>query len=549
MTKKDSFAPPDHAANARAAAERMGLDPASLNQLPASPPGHADAAAAMAAPGGLSGLRGVLQDTARDAVEAFRGFRKPRQAPSAPTLLDSNGQPAQPESTHAAPVRPSSMKSVRLSGGDSLGVPLRDLDVIVPAFVRSVGDLTVEGIDAIVTHRPLVAYLLERVVALQPRHAAREAETDPAILAKLLEESAAATVDLRTHIINANLAGDDRALIQSLFREKLREDIQSRCIPAVAAALATWRAWLAPSIRADGGRPMADPTVAASATFRAHVAGITLASLTATAVELAQEPWLYEGQAHARTLEAHQAEQRACIVATETETARATHLDGVRRTTPRAAGLIVASRIVDPRRSFVAFGAGPSEEIRIGNRAYLIAKRRWPASLAMPSATAVRVLDGHELGYEVMGDDVSLELSERAIEHGSRTGAPRWLLDNVLVAARARVAQSVHLPIVSFIDMRDRSEARKRMALFRQHADAVHDIFTSPDPYTAAIDAGVLLHVGICALRLDPVLVASELGKRSPHIKVAERVAAGFEVARSPSTWIFAPNDGVGDGK
>ena len=275
--------------------------------------------------------------------------------------------------------------------------------------------------------------------------------------------------------------------------------------------------------------------------------GLDPTTLAMMAGRLARpESWVLEGRAHARIVEAVEAELAARAASKAAAVEREAFLETMRVVTPRAAGLLVARRIVDTSRRLFKDPHAPDPEIRRDGYALLVGAARLPGALLAPRATATRSVMGVEVGYEVLGAFDELELSEREIERGTKARLPRFVLDGVLGAARARVAESAPRPITSFVNARTKPELRERMAILRAYLEIIADSFTpSGDPYIAPVEISVALHLGVVGLRIDPAIVANELGKRQRGADVSSIAEDGFAVARDPRTWIFTVDQAV----
>jgi hypothetical protein len=114
-----------------------------------------------------------------------------------------------------------------------------------------------------------------------------------------------------------------------------------------------------------------------------------------------------------------------------------------------------------------------------------------------------------------------------------------------MAASRARVAASSPKAVSSFVNARDKSELRKRMATFRTFLDLIAEsIGPGSDPYTAPLCIAVAMHFGVVALLIDPAIVAVELGKRQ-GADIPAIVEEGFALARAPASFLFVPGEGA----
>jgi hypothetical protein len=529
-----------HEKNRASALAAIAADPASSDRADQRQTRRADVAVPAAPPiphggesatAGLRELRNVVGDVVSGVASNVRGFWNPPVKAAPPVAT-------------AGYSIPSCLRVAKLTGGSAtIGYSLHDIEGVVPAFVSSIADLVVEEVSLRDSHDLVDVDIERRLIAAHSTQPSLAAEDRPEVVARLIQVLKVETIALRTYVRSTvDVWGDPR--LPRLVTTLLRWLVQELRLDSAAAAHEFLREWRAPlEVATASGRPFLDVRAVEATTRLLDYARLDATSLAMLAGGLAREAFVYGGQTHATIAEAVSVERDAHVAAVKTNAAREAHLDTVRSVTPRGAKLIIARRLdaSSARVENLRVGA-PATEVRIGDHACIIRRRTWPP-IDMPRAVLAGALNGAPVTYEVLADDEPIDLSERVIERATRSPAPRFVLEGVLAAARARVAKLAPHPITEFVSMRDRSEAKRRLAVLRAHLELVADIYKPGcDPYTAPLDQAVVLQLATVGLRLDPALVEHELRKHSPRVDVLEEC---FAIARDPASWICVPDAAV----
>lgn len=430
-------------------------------------------------------------------------------------------------------VLPASLRAVRLEGGEeAVGFELGGT-WLVPAWVKSVGDLVVSDVRKPSAEVPYIPKeWLALLVAAMPKHEA-PTEITPEVRAACIVEARAAVEAERDYFIRRGFDMSDRA--SEVLAEFFRSIAQKFGLGDAAIGVFS-PAWLA---------GYAWP----GASF---VRKQKLPQNFAEACRVAASTVLYEPTDMLRIKARVEAEQKSVTRAKDNEQREVERKNVTRTTTPRAAGLIIARRLataVDLNPPPLTVFA-PGERVRDGY-VYRAWPRIFPASITVAPIFPMRIVAQEGLlgmdsrAWEIIGDEDTIELDVGTEERAPRMPIPVWIFQAIRQARAIAIGETKRPE--AFLDLRAGSVTRARLRAYREYlrneAACVFDGERSAE--TINWMRGVVLQVGVLGLGLSPNLVAVELAKRGVKDdawsqETLERARDGFGIADSPHTHMFA---------